>query len=97
MGRKESNQTNHILYINKYTYDQMCSIPKLKGFLAAVHSFIYILSFFICLFIIYIFVYLFINSLFFNLIIYVILFIYLFIYLFSDSDIVLFMLLSVLL
>ena len=25
-----------MLYINKYTYDQICSIPKLKGFLAVV-------------------------------------------------------------
>ena len=55
----------HILYINKYTYDQIYSIPKLKGFLAVV-LFSFSLFFFYFLFcflnypilIIYLFIYL---------------------------------------
>ena len=62
-------------------------------FCCSLFSVIYILSLFICLFIIYLFIWLFIYQFIFFIIIYV----FFFIYLFSDSDIVLFMLLSVLL
>ena len=82
----------HTLYVNKYTYNQICSIPKLKDSRQLYYCFV---VFILIQYLLFTFLFIYYSDVHFSIIYILSSFIYYYFYLFFASNIVLFMLLSV--